>query len=104
MWSSFLLLPLLAAKIAADGVDDPTANAQLVAALRNAPTAVDRINILANDSDFVFDYTNPNHKTIKGAAGKIVLAKEEKAHYALGLLSVEHDLERLDLETGEKGP
>ena len=38
------------------------------------------------------------------AAGKIVLAKEEKAHYALGLLSVEHDLERLDLETGEKGP
>ena len=39
-----------------------------------------------------------------GAAGKIVLAKEEKAHYALGLLSVEHDLERLDLETGEKGP
>ena len=37
-------------------------------------------------------------------AGKIVLAKEEKAHYALGLLSVEHDLERLDLETGDKAP
>lgn len=34
--------------------------------------------------------------------GKVVLAKEEKAHYALGLLSVQEDLERLDLESGEK--
>lgn len=34
---------------------------------------------------------------------KIVLAKEEKAHYALGILGVQEDLERLDLETGEKG-
>lgn len=34
--------------------------------------------------------------------GKIVLAKGEQAHYALGLLSVEHDLERLELEQEEE--
>lgn len=28
---------------------------------------------------------------------RFVLTKSEQAHYALGLLSVEHDLERLDL-------
>lgn len=39
---------------------------------------------------------------VEDDAGKIVLAKEEQAHYALGLLSVEHDLERLELETEEK--
>ncbi|KAL7627647.1 hypothetical protein AAE478_001840 [Parahypoxylon ruwenzoriense] len=33
---------------------------------------------------------------------KIVLAKGEKASYAMGLLAVEHDLERLDLETSER--
>ncbi|KAI1075044.1 hypothetical protein F5B20DRAFT_398442 [Whalleya microplaca] len=32
---------------------------------------------------------------------KIVLAKGEKASYAMGLLAVEHDLEKLDLDTGE---
>ncbi|RYP48387.1 hypothetical protein DL769_011204 [Monosporascus sp. CRB-8-3] len=39
---------------------------------------------------------------VEDEGGKIVLAKEEKAHYAMGLLSVEHDLEKLDLESGEK--
>ncbi|RYP38159.1 hypothetical protein DL767_002676 [Monosporascus sp. MG133] len=39
---------------------------------------------------------------VEEEGGKIVLAKEEKAHYAMGLLSVEHDLEKLDLESGEK--
>ncbi|OTB03291.1 hypothetical protein M426DRAFT_60729 [Hypoxylon sp. CI-4A] len=33
---------------------------------------------------------------------KLVLAKGEKASYAMGLLAVEHDLERLDLEASEK--
>lgn len=33
---------------------------------------------------------------------KIVLAKGEKASYAMGLLAVEHDLEKLDLETSER--
>ncbi|RYO94110.1 hypothetical protein DL763_004178 [Monosporascus cannonballus] len=41
---------------------------------------------------------------VEEEGGKIVLAKEEKAHYAMGLLSVEHDLEKLDLESGEKEP
>ncbi|KAI0020549.1 hypothetical protein F4780DRAFT_364080 [Xylariomycetidae sp. FL0641] len=34
--------------------------------------------------------------------GKIVLAKGEKAHYAMGLLSVEQDLERLDLDDEDR--
>ncbi|ORY63082.1 uncharacterized protein BCR38DRAFT_458320 [Pseudomassariella vexata] len=33
---------------------------------------------------------------------KIVLAKEEKAHYAMGLLAVEQDLEKLDLDSSER--
>ncbi|KAI0161666.1 hypothetical protein GGR52DRAFT_133325 [Hypoxylon sp. FL1284] len=33
---------------------------------------------------------------------KIVLAKAEKAYYAMGLLAVERDLEKLDLDTGER--
>ncbi|KAI0478787.1 hypothetical protein GGR56DRAFT_689771 [Xylariaceae sp. FL0804] len=33
---------------------------------------------------------------------KIVLAKAEKAFYAMGLLAVEHDLERLDLDEAER--
>jgi hypothetical protein len=32
---------------------------------------------------------------------KIVLAKGEKAFYAMGLLTVEQDLEKLDLDSGE---
>ncbi|RYP90366.1 hypothetical protein DL770_003513 [Monosporascus sp. CRB-9-2] len=39
---------------------------------------------------------------VEEEGGKLVLAKEEKAHYAMGLLSVEHDLEKLDLESSEK--
>ncbi|KAH9887097.1 hypothetical protein F4778DRAFT_757188 [Xylariomycetidae sp. FL2044] len=34
--------------------------------------------------------------------GRIVLAKAEKAFYAMGLLSIEQDLERLDLESGDR--
>lgn len=33
---------------------------------------------------------------------KIVLAKGEKAFYAMGLLSVEQDLEKLDLDSGDR--
>ncbi|RYC56440.1 hypothetical protein CHU98_g9762, partial [Xylaria longipes] len=33
---------------------------------------------------------------------KIVLAKGEKAFYAMGLLSVEEDLEKLDLDSGDR--
>ncbi|KAI4863924.1 hypothetical protein F4820DRAFT_356464 [Hypoxylon rubiginosum] len=34
---------------------------------------------------------------------KVVLAKAEKAYYAMGLLAVERDLEKLDLESSERG-
>ncbi|KAI1852567.1 hypothetical protein JX265_013026, partial [Neoarthrinium moseri] len=33
--------------------------------------------------------------------GKLVLAREEKAHYALGIIGVQEDLERLDLESAD---
>ncbi|KAI0111803.1 hypothetical protein F4814DRAFT_450480 [Daldinia grandis] len=39
---------------------------------------------------------------IDGDETKIVLAKGEKASYAMGLLAVEHDLEKLDLESSER--
>ncbi|KAK6957888.1 hypothetical protein Daesc_000677 [Daldinia eschscholtzii] len=38
---------------------------------------------------------------INGDESKIVLAKGEKASYAMGLLAVEHDLEKLDLDASE---
>ncbi|KAI1344595.1 hypothetical protein F5Y15DRAFT_116190 [Xylariaceae sp. FL0016] len=37
-----------------------------------------------------------------GESKRIVLAKGEKAFYAMGLLAVEHDLENLDLDDAEK--
>lgn len=37
-------------------------------------------------------------KELSGDEDKLVLAKSERAHYALGLLSVEQDLEKLDLQ------
>jgi len=36
-------------------------------------------------------------RDFEGADNKLVLARTEQAHYALGLLSVEQDLDRLDL-------
>ncbi|KAI1775232.1 hypothetical protein F4818DRAFT_43188 [Hypoxylon cercidicola] len=39
---------------------------------------------------------------VEDDGSKIVLAKAEKAYYAMGLLAVEHDLERLDLESSER--
>ncbi|KAI5868638.1 hypothetical protein GGS23DRAFT_41290 [Durotheca rogersii] len=38
---------------------------------------------------------------VENPDSKIVLAKSEKASYAMGLLAVEHDLERLDLDASE---
>ncbi|KAI1497701.1 hypothetical protein F5X99DRAFT_357250 [Biscogniauxia marginata] len=42
-----------------------------------------------------------NNNNTTNSSRKIVLAKGEKAFYAMGLLAVEQDLERLDLEEGE---
>ncbi|KAI1767372.1 hypothetical protein GGR53DRAFT_463473 [Hypoxylon sp. FL1150] len=38
---------------------------------------------------------------VEDDGSKIVLAKAEKAYYAMGLLALEQDLEKLDLEAGE---
>lgn len=43
------------------------------AAVRNAITNVEKINAL-EDSDFVFDFTDPALKAVKGAGGKLVSA------------------------------
>ncbi|KAF8175726.1 hypothetical protein K438DRAFT_1727633 [Mycena galopus ATCC 62051] len=48
--------------------------AALVAALRDAPTAVDRINLLPDDEDFEFDFFDPTKAATVGAGGKIILA------------------------------
>ncbi|KAJ7504213.1 RmlC-like cupin, partial [Mycena galericulata] len=45
-----------------------------VATLRLAPTAVDRINDLSNDTQFIFDFFNPTGGIVMGAAGHTVTA------------------------------
>ncbi|KAI1639879.1 hypothetical protein F4809DRAFT_49498 [Biscogniauxia mediterranea] len=45
--------------------------------------------------------SDSNNHTSSHPSRKIVLAKGEKAFYAMGLLAVEQDLERLDLDEGE---
>ncbi|KAJ7509922.1 RmlC-like cupin [Mycena galericulata] len=45
-----------------------------VATLRQAPTAVDRINDLPNDTQFIFDFFNPTGGIVMGAAGHTVTA------------------------------
>ncbi|KAJ7835530.1 RmlC-like cupin domain-containing protein [Mycena olivaceomarginata] len=47
---------------------------ELVADLRDAPTAVDRVNLLPKDSQFVFDFFDPAAKATVGKGGKIVTA------------------------------
>ncbi|OCH94135.1 RmlC-like cupin [Obba rivulosa] len=50
------------------------AEASTVAALRDAPTAVNRLNTLSQDSDFVFDFLNATTGVVTGAAGHLVSA------------------------------
>ncbi|KAJ7776637.1 hypothetical protein DFH07DRAFT_951769 [Mycena maculata] len=49
-------------------------NTQLVSELKTAATAVDRVNLLSNDSRFVFNFFDPAAGATKGAGGEIVLA------------------------------
>lgn len=51
-----------------------TSTADKAAALHNAFTQVERINILADDSDFVFSFTDPKNKVTKGAGGTLTSA------------------------------
>ncbi|EJD38329.1 RmlC-like cupin [Auricularia subglabra TFB-10046 SS5] len=51
-----------------------TSTADKAAALHNAFTQVERISILADDSDFVFSFTDPKNKATKGAGGSLIAA------------------------------
>ncbi|KAJ7470949.1 RmlC-like cupin domain-containing protein, partial [Mycena latifolia] len=46
----------------------------LVGKLRLAPTAVDRVNLLPDDSQFVFDFFDPAAKATAGKGGKVITA------------------------------
>ncbi|KAK7032670.1 RmlC-like cupin [Favolaschia claudopus] len=48
--------------------------ADVVAKLRDAPTAVDRVNVLAKDEQFVFNFFDPAAKATTGKGGKVILA------------------------------
>ncbi|GAO46544.1 RmlC-like cupin [Saitoella complicata NRRL Y-17804] len=48
-----------------------------IVALETAATAVDRINILGDDSDFVFNFLDPNQPAAKGDGGSIVRANRK---------------------------
>ncbi|KAF7334305.1 RmlC-like cupin [Mycena sanguinolenta] len=49
-------------------------NTGLVDTLRDAATAVDRVNDLPKDSQFVFDFFNPTAGVSTGAGGSVILA------------------------------
>ncbi|KAK6996814.1 RmlC-like cupin [Favolaschia claudopus] len=65
------LASTLPAFVSADAKSDA---ADLVKKLRDAPTAVDRINLLASDDEFEFDFFDPKKSATVGAGGKIILA------------------------------
>jgi hypothetical protein len=53
---------LLATVLSGNGAVLPplkTTDSDLITALLNAPTAVDRIKLIKNDSDFMYDFQNP---------------------------------------------
>lgn len=66
--SALAALPLSLAALTADQA------AQVWAQLAVAPTEVDRINILSNDGDFVFNFLDPTATRTTGAGGFIVSA------------------------------
>ncbi|CAK5269003.1 unnamed protein product [Mycena citricolor] len=72
---------------AASSAPAPTSQAELISALKNAPTANDRIALLSKDSDFVFDFADPAKKATKGAGGSIVLANAASFPAVIGLNS-----------------
>ncbi|KZV97985.1 RmlC-like cupin [Exidia glandulosa HHB12029] len=69
MKSSILAAVSLALSAAATG-----SNADTLAALKKASTAVERISILGNDQDFVFNFIDPNKNQTSGAGGHTVSA------------------------------
>ncbi|KAF7338704.1 RmlC-like cupin [Mycena sanguinolenta] len=82
-WVS-LSLALAALRVSADAASDEAA---LVKSLRDAPTAVDRINLLPNDEDFEFDFFDPAKAATVGAGGKIVTANSASFPAVIGTRS-----------------
>ncbi|KAJ7913005.1 RmlC-like cupin [Mycena leptocephala] len=65
---------ILLASILGSAFASPVDSIDLVGKLRLAATAVDRINLLPNDTQFVFNFFDPAAKAAVGAGGKIVTA------------------------------
>ncbi|KAJ7505641.1 hypothetical protein B0H11DRAFT_1850878 [Mycena galericulata] len=71
---SLLVLALAAVHVSGDAVANQTAEADLVGKLRLAPVATDRISLLSSDSEFAFDFFDPNDAATVGKGGKLILA------------------------------
>ena len=69
------LLALAGSALAPEGAAAPASVAQLVSQLRQAPTEVDRLNLVSNEQ-FIFDFVNPNSTVgvTNGAGGHTVAA------------------------------
>jgi len=57
---------------AAPALVGATAVADQLQGLKQANTAVDRIAVLKDDSDFVFNFLDPKNKRTKGAGGEAI--------------------------------
>ncbi|KAH8681396.1 hypothetical protein BX600DRAFT_505090 [Xylariales sp. PMI_506] len=73
-------------------VRDPSINLDALPPTVGLPRRIDRRirEVVHDDADG------------KGGIDRLILGKEEKAHYAIGLLGMQEDLEKLDLESGER--
>ena len=79
------LLALAGSSFAQEGAAAPSSVAQLVAQLREAPTEVDRLNLVSNEQ-FLFDFVNPNGSVgvTTGAGGHTVAATSENFAAVIG--------------------
>ena len=79
------LLALAGSSFAQEGAAAPSSVAQLVAQLREAPTEVDRLNLVPNEQ-FLFDFVNPNTTVgvTNGAGGHTVAATSENFPAVVG--------------------
>ncbi|KAJ7131943.1 RmlC-like cupin domain-containing protein [Mycena filopes] len=65
---------LLTSTLVGSALAAPAAPSDIVGDLRDAPTAVDRVALLPNDSQFVFNFFDPALKATTGAGGKVITA------------------------------
>ena len=79
------LLALAGSALAQEGAAAPASVAQLVSQLRQAPTEVDRLNLVSNEQ-FIFDFVNPNTTVgvTNGAGGHTVAATSENFPAVVG--------------------